>query len=126
LLAPLLTLEKFVLVFPAVRVADRDAVELDGAAHEVAVANVPGVVVALAPQRRAGRPADVDRLPLVEDVLLQLLPVVVATLEDLPHEGVEVVLSREARRRGGKQRRDERGGDGCWSAHGHSDAKAAR
>ena len=62
----------------AVRLADGDAVELDRAADEEAVADEPGVLAALAPERRVERAAQLDLLALVEDVLLQLLPVVVA------------------------------------------------
>src|SRR5262249_10556177 len=56
------------------------------------VADVPGVVAPVAPHWQARRPAHIDRLVLVEDVLLQLFPVVVALREHLAHEGIEVAL----------------------------------
>ena len=80
------------LELPAVRLADLDAVELQRAAHEEAVADVPGVFAALTPDRHTARPAQVNLFALVEDVLLQLLPVVVAMNEHVAHERVEVGL----------------------------------
>jgi hypothetical protein len=41
------------------------------------------------------RTAQFDSLPLVEDVLLQLFPVVIAPREDPLHEGIEVALGRD-------------------------------
>src|SRR6185295_2069586 len=51
------------------------------------------------------------RLVLVEDVLLQLLPVVVALGQDLAHEGVEIGLSQW------------RGDPGCGNHNSHESTK---
>src|SRR5262249_20016003 len=64
------------------------------------------------------RAAQLELLAFVEDVLLELFPVVVAPGDDLSHEGVEIVLGRRGaeRQRGSENRRGEPGkGSG---AHG--------
>ena len=92
--APLRELEVLVLRLAALVFADRDAVELDGAPDEVAVADEPRVLAILAPHPGVAGTAKLGHLALVEDVLLKLFPVVVAACDDLLHERVEVVLSR--------------------------------
>src|SRR5262245_2808340 len=66
-----------VLVFglPTIRLGDRAAVHLQWAPDEEAIADEPGVVAALAPDRRAAWAGQLNLLVLVEHVLLQLLPV---------------------------------------------------
>ena len=56
----------------------------------------------------AVRPAQLELLALVEDVLLQLLPVVVAAGDDLLHEGVEIVLGRHGAERKAPRRETSR------------------
>src|SRR2546428_4407971 len=92
LLALLLSLQIIGFERTALAVAELYAVDLQRAADEEAVADVPGVFAPLAPDRDASRPPDVQRFPLVEDVLLQLLPVLVAFGQHLFHEGVEIGL----------------------------------
>jgi hypothetical protein len=89
----------------AVSFTNGDTVELERAAHEVTVPDVPGVVASLAPDRRAGWPTQVDLLMLVEDVLLQFLPVVVPALDRLLHERVEVALRGWGRAQANAQQR---------------------
>jgi hypothetical protein len=71
------------------------AVDLERAADEEPVADVPGVVAPLAPDREARGAAQLELLALVEDVLLQLFPVVVPAGDHLVHERVEVGLGGE-------------------------------
>src|SRR5262249_13885807 len=75
----------------------RHAVELHRAADEEAVADVPRVLAPLAEDRQPRGAAELEALALVEDVLLQLLPVFVAVRENLTHEPVEVRLLGSAR-----------------------------
>src|SRR5262249_17298989 len=63
------------LVLLPIRLAHGRAVEGERAAHEETVADVPGVLALLAPHGLAARAAQIDLLALLEDVLLQLLPV---------------------------------------------------
>src|SRR6185436_8068127 len=51
-------LEEACFVLAAIVLADRDAVELQRAADEIAVANVPGVLALLAPQRQVSGAPD--------------------------------------------------------------------
>src|SRR4029077_15892489 len=90
LLAFLLPFQVVGFELAAVTIANLDAVELQWAPDEEAVADEPGVFAALAPDLRAAGAAHVEGLALVEDVLLQLLPVLVALRADLLHERVEV------------------------------------
>src|SRR5207244_11937461 len=85
-------IQEFRLVLSAIRFANRHAVEFERAADEIAVANEPAVLALLAPDHSLAGPAQVYLLVLFEDVLLKLLPVVVAAGEHPLHEGVEVVL----------------------------------
>ena len=63
--------------------------------------NHDGLATHAIERRRAG--ADqLDRLALFEDVLLQLLPVVVAPLEHARHERIKVVLPERASRFGAR------------------------
>jgi hypothetical protein len=55
------------------------------------------------------RAAKLDLLVLVEDVLLELFPVVVAAGEHLPHEDVKVGLCAQARRRPGRREHEQDG-----------------
>ena len=94
-----LPIQEFRLVLSAIRFANRHAVELERAADEIAVANEPTVLALLAPDRLMAGSTQVYLLLLFEDVLLKLLPVVVAAGEHPLHEGVEVVLSGNLHRR---------------------------
>ena len=109
LLALLLAAHVVELELRAVGVADRHAVHAHRAAHEVAVTQEPLVVAPLAPHRQLTRAADLDPVVLVEDVLLELLPVVVAPRDHLLHERVEIGLGQE---RGGRRRGKRRDPDG--------------
>src|SRR6185436_13515983 len=82
----------------AVAFADGRAVGLHRALDEEPVADEPGVVALFAPEAQAGGPVEDDLFALVEDVLLELLPVVVAPGDDVFHEGVEVGLGSRSRR----------------------------
>jgi hypothetical protein len=106
-LAALFTLEELPLVFQAIVFTNRRAVHAQRTADEEPVAHIPGVVAAFAPERRSRRAPHLDLLALVEDVLLQLLPVRVTCLDHLPHERVEVGLRV---RRGGAGRDERHGG----------------
>src|SRR6476661_6645284 len=90
--AALLPREKIRLVPASVSLSDGNAVHLERTSDEEPVLDEPGVLAALAPERRLSRTADVDGLTLLEHVLLQLLPVLVARGQDLPHERIEVGL----------------------------------
>src|SRR6185295_1858364 len=72
-----------------------DAVEAHRTTHEESIARIPHVLALLSPEQRLRRTPKLDALLLVEDVLLNLLPVVVAAKQHLLHEGVEL-----GRRRG--------------------------
>ena len=119
LLAILLAAQPLLLGLAAIRFGQLDAIGADRAAHEDAVADEPGVFAAHAPEREAARPGEVERLLLLEHVLLQLFPVVVAARQDLLHEGVEVGLGR--RRLQGRRRRR---GQTAESAEASKEAKA--
>src|SRR5207248_11182265 len=80
-------LEVIGFVLPAVRLTDLDAIDLHRAADEEAVPDVPIVLPPLAPDRHLVRAVQLELLALVQDVLLQLLPVVVALREHVAHEG---------------------------------------
>src|SRR5207247_1828247 len=87
LLAFLLPFQIVGLVFTPVAVRDVHAVDSQRAADEEAVADVPRVFATFAPDLHAAGTTDVDRLALVEHVLPQLPPVLVALLEHLLDEG---------------------------------------
>ena len=78
-----------------VAVVDGRAVDFERTADEEAVPEIPGVVAPLAPEGRAGRTAQVHPLALVEDVLLESLPVFVAPLQHLAHHDIKVGLRPE-------------------------------
>src|SRR6185437_3568933 len=83
----------------AVGFADGGAVRPKRALDEETLAQKPGVVLLLAPESQPAGSVERDLLALVEDVLLELLPVVVAARDDVLHEGVEDGLRRRPRRR---------------------------
>jgi hypothetical protein len=94
-------------VLAALALLDGDAVGLEGTAHEIPLLDEPRVLTLVAPDRQLRRPAHLDELGFVEDVLLEPLPVLVAPGDDSLHERVEIAL--ESGRRGGSRQRD--GGD---------------
>ena len=75
----------------------------------------------LAPHREVGRPADFYPLVLIEDVLLQLFPILVAAREHPLHEGVQVALRTQwdGCRQEGEPGADEAGGQGCRDTGRH-------
>ena len=83
--------DPILLGVPAIRLAQRDPVEADRAAHKDAVPDVPGVLALEGKEPRTPWPEEVGGLALVEHVLLKLLPVVVPAGQDLGHELIEVV-----------------------------------
>src|SRR5216683_3025409 len=102
------------LVLHAVAFGDLHAVELERAADEESVAQVPRVVAPFAPDRHVAGAAEVDDLALIQDVLLQFLPVVVPAREHLAHERVEIGLRRDRRDRRrprGNQKTQHEAGD---------------
>ena len=94
-LARLLAFQVIGFELAALRLGDRHAIHLHRTAYEEAVPDVPRVLAALTPEVGPIRPADVDALALVEHVLLQLLPVLVALRQHLAHEGIEIGLCRQ-------------------------------
>jgi hypothetical protein len=87
---PALPFDPAPLVLLALWLAQRHAIEAYRAAHEHAVADVPRVLTLEAVEARAGGSPQLGAFPLVQHVLLQLAPVLVAPGEHLRHEGVEV------------------------------------
>jgi hypothetical protein len=98
---PPLALGPRVFVLLALFVADADAVETHRTPHVQAVADVPREVPLLAIERHPAGPEHFEPFFLVEDVLLERLPIEVAPLENLRHEGVELVRRRGRRLCGG-------------------------
>ena len=89
-LTPLFPLDPVVLGLSAVGLRDRHAVHAQRAPDEDAVAWKPGVLAPPAVDGSAAGPEDLERFALVEDVLLQLRPVIVAPQQHARHERVEV------------------------------------
>ena len=129
LLALLLLLQPVRLVFLAVRLSERGAIGLHRAADEIAVADEPLELAALARQRDPGGAQNLERLALAQDVIVERLPVLVAALEDASHERIEI-----RQRRGGLRLTGQHGapalgkpaggreGEDCGdsaSVHGH-------
>src|SRR4029450_4730713 len=96
-----LALDPFLLGSPPLVFAKRDPLDLDGASDEDAGADEPGVLAVEAEQMDAPGPQEVGGLALVENVLLQLSPVVVAPADHLGHEAVEGGRHRLRRQRRG-------------------------
>ena len=100
LVAILLASDPLLLVLQALGFAQRDAVVPDGAADERAVPDVPRVVAHHSVQPGAARAQHLGDLVFIQDVLLELAPVLVAAGEHVRHEAVEAGLG--ARRCGGE------------------------
>ena len=80
-----------VLVFRACVIADGDAVEPDRAPDVQPVADVPGELVFLPEERHPGGSQDLDLLFFVQHVSLEDLTILIAALQHLLHERVELV-----------------------------------
>ena len=105
-----------ILVRAAIRFGDRDAIELERAAHVDAVAHVPRVLALEAVERRPSRPEDLEQLDLVEHVVAQRFAIHVAPLQRARHERIEVGRVRRRRLAGG---RDRDAGHGQHHQRGH-------
>src|SRR5262245_31965443 len=92
--APLLPLVLHLHIqrFPlaSIRFADRHTVDAQRALDKPAVTREPRRLTSKAKQWRRARAGQLERLALFEDVLLELLPVVVAPFKHPRHESVEV------------------------------------
>jgi hypothetical protein len=75
---------------PALVVVNDDAVRLERTADEETLAREPEVVALIAEEAEHRERGDLQRLPLVERVLLQLLPILVPVTEHLGHQGIQV------------------------------------
>ncbi len=84
--------QELLLILSALLLANRDAVSRTRTADEEPVANVPGVFAPLPPDGHVDRTAQLELLALVEDVLLQPFPVLVAPGEHRGHELIEIRL----------------------------------
>ena len=87
-----LTGQPLVLGAAALALGDRHAIRTDRTADEKPLADEPGVVPLEAVEAGTPGARKLERLTLLEDVLLQLLPVLVAVGEDLRHQLVEIRL----------------------------------
>src|SRR6185436_9292503 len=74
-----------------------DAIRSNGTADEETLADEPRVLAVEAVDRHAVRRGHLKALALLEHILFELLPVVVAAGEDLRHQFVEVRLRRKRR-----------------------------
>jgi hypothetical protein len=83
-------LEKLGFVLLTVGLTQPDAVDFDGASDEEAVSDVPRVFSLFAPDWLPGGPPHLDLFALVENILLQFLPIVVAPGQHLTHERIEI------------------------------------
>jgi hypothetical protein len=94
--------QEVVLVFLTIAFANRHAIEPYRTSNEIPFSNIPGVLALLAPDQDAAGSSQLRTFVLVQNVLLELFPVIVATRQDLCHEAVELaggggrLLSRRA------------------------------